>query len=89
MATADGYYKASEQEPVYPIGSHNLGRVPQDKIDCWSAWMSSGCTKAGTGGAALTSSTSILGDVLTLVHFPPRVVFSFMSLEPLRKSESA
>lgn len=37
-ADGDGYYKASEQEPVYPIGSHSLGRVPQDKIDCWSAW---------------------------------------------------
>lgn len=50
----DGYRVLSETEPLYSVGSHNLGHLAHHKIDAWETWRRAGEPRdSGAGGAAL------------------------------------
>jgi hypothetical protein len=50
----DGYHVVSDTEPLYSIGSHNLGHLPSHKIEAWDRWRREGEPEhSRAGGAAL------------------------------------
>ena len=54
IGDGDGYNTLSCVQPMYPLGSHNLGHLPRHKIEAWEAWRQAGePDRWQAGGAAL------------------------------------
>ena len=58
LPDGDGYNMVSTQQPLYQIGSHNLGHLPCHKIAAWREWRQEGePTSWQAGGGALIWGT--------------------------------